>query len=191
NVGTRRGSDRVFLSVISGVPWQDIATLRSLNDDVTLDFVTARELVEPLEELGVSRWQVILGEPGKAESRGLCPEDPRCGMQPVPPLDPFMIQSIAPRDTSLFNPLTADAITSADSTDPFANAINGHEIHLDVVDPNYPDGEAANDDLQYSCIFELPTPRADCPPEDRDCDCRDEPLRNRPTCQAPAGGPAS
>src|SRR5690606_22860403 len=71
NVGTRRGSDRVFLSVISGVPWQDIATLRSLNDDGTLDFVTARELVEPLEELGVSRWQVILGEPGKAEGRGL------------------------------------------------------------------------------------------------------------------------
>jgi len=74
--------------------------------------------------------------------------------------------------------------------------INGHEYN---VNPN------TLDDLQYACIFELPSSMArDCtqpaftstdPALRRGCDCRTSATdnvadRNRPLCQPPGGGPA-
>src|SRR5690606_37760710 len=74
---------------------------------------------------------------------------------------------------------------------PLANAINGHEFNNVLIDPRFPDGGPARDDLQYACIFELETPNLDCTADSASCDCGDEPLRNRSVCQAPSGGAAS
>jgi hypothetical protein len=64
--------------------------------------------------------------------------------------------------------------------------INGHE-------QNIPD----NDDLQYACIFRLPTAKI-CALGDSGCDCSATKdgdatavtTANSPVCQPPAGGPA-
>ncbi len=74
----------------------------------------------------------------------------------VPPKDLHMVESVKPRD-GLSPP------SSPDGTDP----INGHEYTLDT-----------NDDLQYACIFDLPSPR-DCLAQNNGCDCaagNDNPL---------------
>jgi hypothetical protein len=84
----------------------------------------------------------------------------------VPPLDPLMIESVQKRAGT--NPITGDAIATAQA--PLANPINGHDYTI-----------AANDDLQYACIFELPEAR-DC--EDQahiSCDCKD-PANDSPIC---------
>ena len=70
--------------------------------------------------------------------------------------------------------------------DPQQNPINGHEQNL-------PD----KDDLQYACIFPLPTPKV-CAPGDSACDCSatkdgDASMikaENSPVCQPPTHGPA-
>jgi hypothetical protein len=126
-----------------------------------------------------NRWDVILGDPGASP--------------PIPPGDPFMVESIDPRSGT--NPITGQAIVEATSNNPRAT-INGHEYN---VNPN------TLDDLQYACIFELPsTMSRSCtdaafnssdPTLRRGCDCKDSPTdhpadRNRPLCQAPAGGAA-
>jgi hypothetical protein len=55
-----------------------------------------------------------------------------------------------------------------------------------VLDPTrYADGQPVNDSLQYACIFPLETPKDDCTPEQLNCVCGDEPLRNRSVCQQP------
>jgi len=114
------------------------------------------------------RWSVLLGDPASNQA----------------PLDPFMRESTQPRSGT--NPITGDSIASSSSTNPRENAINGHE-QVDV------DGT----DLQYACIFQLPSP-APCSGESS-CDCHagdvesrtpDELARNRPLCQPPGGGAA-
>jgi hypothetical protein len=133
----------------------------------------------------------MLGEPGLPSTSTLCPSDPRCGIVPIPPLDPFMIASIAPREIGLANPLTGDSIVAADLLDPLANSINGHETNHAVNDAeSYPGGGPANDDLQAACHFQLKVPIADCTPEDGHCDCGSEPSKNSPQCQPPEGGGA-
>ena len=84
-----------------------------------------------------------------------------------PPSDPHMVESPTPR-AGLPGPSSA----------PGADPINGHEWlpHLD--------------DLNFACIFPLPTPR-DCAGATGGCDCKQggDPgyNQNNPLCQAPNG----
>lgn len=197
NYGTIRPHGRVYLTGIVGVPWQDVVTPESLDDSETFEYLTAEEIAEATVEVGgqmVSRWELMLGSPGLAYSDHRCQSDPNtegCGQDPTPPLDPFMISSILPREIGAKNPISGDEIVDFTSEDPRANNINGHEANHQVVDAlRYPDGGPANDDLQYACTFQLDTPKLDCSPGDLSCDCGDEPTRNRSTCQSPEGGPA-
>src|SRR5690606_4458119 len=98
--GTMRPAGRVYFTGIVGVPWQDIATQASIEDPDVFEYLTGAELAEPFDLDGnqVTRWDIMLGSPGRAMSSPLCKgEDPPadCGQPPVPPLDPFMIESIA------------------------------------------------------------------------------------------------
>lgn len=78
-----------------------------------------------------------------------------------PPADPFMIETVDKRSGS--NPITGDTIQDPGSTTE--NAINGTEWTIDK-----------RDDLQYSCIFDLPTG------EERDCS-----MGNPAACDCEAG----
>ena len=112
-----RGPSLVFLAGIVGVPWQDVA------DDASqvgagLVYLTAKELAAK------DRWSALLGDP-KASP-------------PVPPSDPFMIESIAPRTGMNTIAQPPVAIAPSNSMDAHANPINGHEQNI-----------AQLDDLQY------------------------------------------
>lgn len=187
-----RPSDLVFFAGIVGVPWQDISTPESLTNERLLDYLSADELLEksvPAASGMVDRWALILGEPNKAANSRFCAENPtstQCGVAPVAPLDPFMIESIDPRTGA--NPLTGIAITAA----PAWNAINGHEYNNEVAVLDQPDTNPARDDLQYSCIFPLAPydaviPATNCDPtaevKNIACDCLYEPDKNRPLCK--------
>ena len=140
---------RAFLVGLVGVPWQDIARETSL---------TGRELEYlPAGVLGAglpNSWELILGDPDAN----------------VPPLDPFMIESIDERRG--YNPLTGDAIVPSNTTEQ-TNAINGHEQNI-----------WTRDDLQYACTFELPS-ELPCTVENQDsCDCNaSEVAHQRPQCR--------
>jgi hypothetical protein len=149
------------------VPWQDIATAASLASPTALTYLTATELAAQ------GRWVQLLGDPA--------------ANPPVPPSDPFMVESIGvPTSRAGTNPNVAASITPATSMNPTANPINGHE-------QNIPDLA----DLQYACTFKLATPKV-CAPGDASCDC--SPTKdgdssfvtaaNSPLCQPPGGGAA-
>lgn len=192
NRGWFRDPKRVFLAGIVGVPWQDVATDSSLADEETMALLNSDELEAANVQVGdrmVSRWDLILGEPGlSARSRACRGGGALCGASPVAPLDPFMIESIDPRPLGAANPITGDLIVGADSNDPYANSINGHEVNHNAIDARYPDEFPARDDLQYACIFPLEQPKRDCELNDSACDCGAEPDRNRPLCQEPDSG---
>lgn len=99
-----RDPSLVFLAGIVGVPWQDIATPETRDAPNQLEYMTAQELEQNLV------WQVILGDPKNY----------------VPPTDALMIESTAPRSGS--NPHVGPLV-GPESTDPQANAINGHEYN--------------------------------------------------------------
>jgi hypothetical protein len=190
NQGHPRDPGLIFFTGIVGVPWQSLATDDSLANPGVMEYRTAVELGLKDVDVGgtmVHRWDVLLGQPGLASSSIECEEEaPGCGLAPTGPLDPFMIESIGPRPEGLANPISADVTVSASSNNPQANAINGHEANHGVVDlEKYPDGGPANDDLQYACIYPLEEPILDCDPADAECNCGDEPSRNRSICQAP------
>lgn len=200
--GTQRNPELVLFAGIVGVPWQDIGTPESLEDPNVMEYLTAAELSArdvPVVRNGTgtlaSRWEVMVGTPGLAASTKVCQNSPTtagCGVVPILPDDPFMIESIDARTPGLANPISGDVIVAATSTSPTANDINGHEVNHAVVDIlKYDDGGPANDDLQYACIFSLLTPKTSCTASDAICACGDEPLRNRPVCQPPAGGAAT
>ncbi len=156
--GVDRDRSLFTLAVIGGVPWQDIATTPSLTGD-SLAFMTPAELTSK------KRWPVILGNPAAF----------------VPPSDPFMQESTA--DRSGKNPVTGESVVPSTSTDPGANAINGHE-HVTF-----------GHDLQHACTFQLPEPivcdRARFDAEGG-CDCfMEDALTNNPVCNPPGGGAAS
>ncbi len=90
-----RSPDRVFFAGIIGVPWQDVATAASLTDPTRLTYRTAQDLEKIDDDLGGSRWELLLGRPGTDL------------VAPVPPLDPFMIESIAPRKGT--HPITGES----------------------------------------------------------------------------------
>jgi len=104
------------------------------------------------------RWATILG-----------------GSDGSPPADPLMLESITPRTGQ--NPVL-NAPLAPPSTDlPGSNPINGHEM-------NIPD----NNDLQYACIFQLPTPRQCDGSNANSCDCtHDDQKYDRPLCDFPNG----
>jgi len=150
NQTPRTDASRIFLMGIVGVPWQDVATEASLSDPVALEYLSASEIAAQ------GLWDHIVGEPEASP--------------PVPPTDPFMLESSEPRTGT--NPRTGIAITPV-QTEPGGNAINGHEYTL-----------LAPSDLQYACIFPLETPR-DCVDVEpgRGCDCKiSNEVFDRPLC---------
>lgn len=156
--GGDRDPSLFTLAVVAGVPWQDLATTDSLTG-AGLQYLTAAQLTS------AQRWSVILGD----SSRN------------VPPTDPFMRES--PDERSGTNPITKAKIVASSSTDPEANAINGHE-QVNV----------GNRDLQYACTFLLPEPVV-CDQAtlnaNKGCDCfADELPTNRSVCNPPEGGAA-
>ena len=124
----------VLFTGIVGVPWQDIA---KNYQDLKQGFKTAGELTQKNVN-GFTVWDIILGDPAAY----------------VPPLDPFMQESIFPR--SGVNPVTGDATTLS----AFTNPINGHEF-----------ANAQQDDLQYACIMPIPEARDCSDPSQVSCDC--------------------
>ncbi|MCK6586019.1 MAG: hypothetical protein L6Q76_00385, partial [Polyangiaceae bacterium] len=92
----------------------------------------------------------------------------------TPPADPHMIESIFPRTG--VNPVTGDAIKPPGNP---TNPINGSEWTI-----------KNQDDLQYACIFNLPSPR-DCTDASLvSCDCKD-PMNDSPLCQPDPVNPAN
>jgi hypothetical protein len=82
------------------------------------------------------------------------------------------------------NPLSHDLIVPSDSTNPRANAINGHESV-----------NVGNAVLQPACVFPLATPKV-CDEAARlaqvSCKCYEANLgENNAVCQPPGGGPAA
>jgi hypothetical protein len=159
-----RDPSLVFLAGIVGVPWQDLATPTSLSNPTSLTYLRATDLTAQ------GRWTQLLGDASASP--------------PVPPSDPFMIETTQPR--SGMNPNLLASITPATSMNPTANAINGHEQNIPQLD-----------DLQYACTFQLATPRV-CPAGDTSCNCSPAlggdtsaiTAANSPVCQPPGGGPA-
>ena len=161
-----RDPSLVFLAGIVGVPWQDIADDASLTDPKALTYLTAKELREK------DRWSVLLGDP-----------HPPNNAKPVPPSDPFMIET--PEVRSGMNTIAKPPvpIVGADSKNPTANVINGHEQNI----PDF-------DDLQYACTFPLQMPKT-CEPGNAACDCSPDKTgkldavvaANSPLCQNAQG----
>jgi hypothetical protein len=154
-----RDSSLVFLAGIVGVPWQDIADDASLTGP-GLSYLTAKELKEK------GRWRALLGDPSASP--------------PVPPSDPFMIETPGVRAGT--NSIAGVSISPATSGNPHENPINGHEQNI----PNL-------DDLQYACTFPLKTPKTCTDADGQSCDCspkngnsREVVEANSPLCQGGA-----
>jgi hypothetical protein len=155
-----RDKSLVFLAGIIGVPWQDVATADSLPMGAPLKYLSYQDMVKE------GRWDMILGSPGTATTA------------PTAPGDKLMFET--PKDrTTLFgtaaHPLVqgnAGALAPA-SANGQPNVINGHEVNI-----------ADNSDLQYSCIFPLPTAK-ECATAGNAaaCDCKmSDAAFNRPLC---------
>ena len=144
----------VVLSGIVGVPWQDLARDPK---DLTKGYKSAEELAHATN--GVTTWDVILGDPASH----------------LPPKDPHMIESSAPRTGT--DPITGDALappTSPAGSDP----INGHEYTTGTKNGV----QIAPDDLEYACIFPLAVARDCSDPSVGVCDCND-PKNDNPLCE--------
>lgn len=158
--GSMRHPSQVIYTGIVGVPWQDLADTASLSG-AGLTYLSAAEL----EQQG--RWDLMLGDPAASP--------------PVPPTDPFMLET--PEERVGSHPLVPTAqLAPSTSTNPLANSINGHEQkNLD------------NSALQYACTFPLGAP-LECSDAllavDGNCRCfpADAPYSS-PLCQPPGGGP--
>lgn len=155
--GSKRTSSMVFLAGIVGVPWQDLATKESAMPGTPLDYLPFQELVAQ------GRWPMVLGDAGDEKT------------PPTPPLDKLMVETHLDR-TTLFpaapHPLlgAAGALAPASSS-AIVNVINGHESNITRAD-----------DLQYACIFPLPTPRPRCDGL-AGCECQaDSTAYNRALC---------
>jgi hypothetical protein len=108
--------------------------------------------------LANGRWDVILGNPAGG----------------VNPTDPLMIESIDPRPSSPGHPLLNNA-APVQPGGAATNPINGREQAVN----------AARDDLQFACIFDLNPPKsaADCEAQSDGCDCNaDEFDKQSPLC---------
>ncbi|WP_437995585.1 hypothetical protein WMF26_30525 [Sorangium sp. So ce185] len=148
-----RGPQHVIFTGIVGVPWQDLARQNALGVpdlDAGLDeqgnpvggLKSAAELGSTLPGSSNNVWDLVVGDPANN----------------VPPADPFMIESMAPRAGA--NPITGDAIVPPSATG--WNAINGREYTI-------PGGGTG--DLQYACIFDVE--ERECAGNTQSCDCRE------------------
>jgi hypothetical protein len=159
----------VYLSGILGVPWQAIASNlgangRPINIDDELRFKTYAELNAD------GAWAQILGSPGVPwqAATEVKPEVP--GVPGTPPSMPQMVESPLPR------PGVA-----------VGNAINGRDFDTTQGTAALV-GTPRPDDLQYACIFPLPTPR-DCAlldPSTENCGCY-QGSENVPLCEQTPG----
>jgi hypothetical protein len=152
DISSVRDNGLVFLTGIVGVPWQDIARDPY---DLKKGFKSPDEMLEKNMN-GKDTWEVVVGDPPSY----------------VPPADPHMIESIAPR--SGVNPITNEPITAPLG---MPNNINGTEWTI-----------KANDDLQYACIFPLPQPRDCGDPGILSCDCKDSD-NDSPLCEPDPSDP--
>jgi len=138
DISGTRDTGLVFFGAIVGVPWQDIAKDPG---DLKKGFKTSEELAAVDMATGKTTWDTILGDPSMG----------------VPPSDPHMIESFAPRPG-----------LSTTGNEP----ISGHEYSI-----------PENNDLQYACIFPLPMSR-DCSDPAlalAGCDCPDA-MNDNPLC---------
>ena len=157
-----RSPTLISVSVIVGVPWQDLATEASLSSTTELSYLKPAELVS------TARWPMLVGS----------------AQDNQPPGDPFMIESIAPR--SGMNPITLAPIVPSTSLNPTASPINGHEQNvLSNDDLQY----ACTFPLKTPIA--CPNADACACSADSGGDTSMLVQRNSPVCQPPAGGPAS
>jgi hypothetical protein len=106
-----RSPSLISLSVIVGVPFQDLLT------DESLDPTAQHAYMTPTDLAANGRWPMILGDDSKN----------------VLPSDPLMIESIDARTG--VNPLVSAAVLAPPtSTNPQANLINGHEYNIPYND---------------------------------------------------------
>ena len=158
-----RSATLISVSLIIGAPWQDLSTAASAITGHGIQYLGGAGLSSN------GRWPVLLGDPTNN----------------VPPTDPFMRESIAPR--SGVNPIANLPIVPASSDDPTASPINGHEQNV-----------ADLADLQYACTFALAESQP-CMAGDAACDCSPDKTgdltavktANSPLCQPPVGGAAN
>jgi len=127
----------------------------------TLNEARDLEYLTTDELASLDRWDVILGDPEEA----------------VDPTDPFMIESIDPRPIGATSPVLPGVSILAPGASPL-NPINGHEQAVIA---------AERGDLQFACIFPLPTPRVCDSVNEGGCDCNaQEYPKNSPLCSYPA-----
>jgi hypothetical protein len=155
-----RDPSQVFLAGIIGIPWQDLATPETLNDPDRLEYLDASELHEPDPATGVTRWDLILGNP----KRGVTG-------------DPFLVESVEPR--SGINPVTGQPILPPDTEGPTAT-INGHEYeNLDGVNLQYACTFELSSERDCSMTTTANALACDCSPRGFN--------PTNPLCQSPSG----
>jgi len=152
-----RGAGLVFISAITGVPWQDIARVDDNGNPDLIGGLGGPGFQSPAQMDVNGVWDRILGDPNCYAT------DPACL-----PEDPLMILSTEPRAGS--HPVTFEPL--ATSSNPLGNSINGHEYAI-----------PGKDDLQYACIFDLASPR-DCSQasDSEACECRSGDTGDNPLC---------
>lgn len=170
--GYERPAQKLFLTTISGVPWQDVAV------DPEADVLRLRN-TRPTGDEDAFDWGLLLGSADSNGRRKLYPTNDGT-------IDPLMYESIEPRTGT-------HPRLEVEMEDPLAgymaHPINGHERNI-----------VNRDDLQHACIFPLATPRQCKTEEDAEaesiatglantCECtvqgNDE--WRSPLCQTPEG----
>ncbi len=153
-----RNQGLVFLAGIVGIPWQLIDDEAASSAD-TLEYLSAEEIRNE------GLWDAIVGAcPGEEV-------DGRCDVRREDPTEPLMRETFHERVGVPPGP-TGEATHPSVAPWPDSNAINGHEWNI-----------SGRDDLQYACIFPLPSPR----PLGSDC-VNDPTGKLKPLCQDPATG---
>jgi len=165
-----RVPSEVYLSGIVGVPWQAIAANqdaygRAIDPSEVLRFKSYGELTND------DAWAQIVGSPG-VPWRAATDSTPEVLSVPgsLPALPQMLESPQFPRP----------GVT-------VGNAMNGRDFDTTQGTISY-DGTTRPDDLQYACIFPLPTPR-DCElldPNTDNCDCYRGVL-DRPICEQTPG----
>lgn len=175
----------VYIAGIVGVPWQDIATEDTLNDPTQLKYLTSGQIASG------GRWDWLVpacktplsastGNPGNKLPRATLDPCDKWDLADQPD-DALMIESSTPRTgtaLAIQQPLVDPNGTEVGT--PGSNPINGHEWLTEDAD------------LQYACIFKLPTPK-DCGAAAGGCDCDDLTIgtaaytANNPLCQGGGG----
>jgi hypothetical protein len=161
----------VFLGGIVGVPWQAIASNVDAGGNPISDPSVLR--FQPYQELALAGvWDQIVGSSGVAWRAATDSAPERESSPPIPPTLPQMLESpLFPRP----------GVTGG-------NAINGRDYDTAQGTVTQQGAAPRADDLQYACIFPLPSPR-DCAlrnPNTDNCDCYSGVL-DRPICEQTPG----